>query len=250
VGCGAKRGLASGNGMQQHAMMCLSSASPSCIHCTAPGADLVGGAAVHAYIVTLVAVNQFARKLGALYQLVSVMGVLVGTTAVWRRRRPFRTSTLMAAGMMCPQVTCLLMMLLLHGCIPGFNGRDSIRGMGTDALAVLMVLLNCAFVMACDGAFQPGSGAGLWQQDAAQRCARCQLGRILGWVSEGSRARRWWCAVDLLVDVVDNPRPERGHVEVVHLPAGAVTIWRARNGRCSWLRTSVWLISLSFALKK
>jgi hypothetical protein len=55
---------------------------------------------------------------------------------------------------------------------------------------------------------------------------------------------------DLLVDVVDDPRPERGHVEVVHLPAGAVTIWRARNGRCSWLRTSVWLISLSFALKK
>jgi hypothetical protein len=83
------------------------------------------------------------------------------------------------------------MMLMLHGDTLGLNGRDSIRGIGRDALAVLMVLLNCAFVPACDGAFQPGSGAGLWQQYAAQRCARCQRGRILGWVSKGSRARRW-----------------------------------------------------------
>jgi hypothetical protein len=102
--------------------------------------------------VTLVAVNQFARQLGALYQLVAVMGVLVVTTAFWHSRRPFRSSALMAlysAGMICLQVTCMLMMLLLRGYTLGSNGRDSIRGRGRDALSILMVLLNCVFVVAC-----------------------------------------------------------------------------------------------------
>jgi hypothetical protein len=103
--------------------------------------------------VSLVAVNQFARQLNSLHQLVAVMGVLVVMTAFWQAQRPFRSSALMAlycAGMICLQVTCLLMMLLLHGYTPGsLEGGHSLRGAGRVVVAVLMLVLNCAFVVAC-----------------------------------------------------------------------------------------------------
>jgi hypothetical protein len=123
--------------------------------------------------VTLVAVNQFARQLGPLYQLVAVMGVLVVSTAFWHTKRPFRSGALMAlysAGMICLQVTCLLMMLLLHGYTLGSNGRDSVRGVGRDAVAVLMLVLNCMFVVVCVSAMVHSSlgallaySSGLWR---------------------------------------------------------------------------------------
>jgi hypothetical protein len=129
--------------------------------------------------VTLVAVNQFARQLGPLYQLVAVMGLLVVSTAFWHTKRPFRSSALMAlysAGMICLQVTCLLMMMLLHGYTLGSNGRDSIRGRGRDALAVLMLLLNCAFVVVCVSAMVHSRlGAVL----AYGNSLRCSLKRLL-----------------------------------------------------------------------
>jgi hypothetical protein len=95
--------------------------------------------------VCLVAVNQFTRQLGPLYQLVAVMGVLVLMTAVWHAKQPFRSSALMAlysTGMIRLQVSCLLMMMLLRGYTLGLSNRDAIRGPVRDALAMVMLLLN------------------------------------------------------------------------------------------------------------
>jgi hypothetical protein len=150
--------------------------------------------------VTLVAVNQFARQLGALYQLVAVMGVLVLATTYWLVRRPFRSSALMAlysCGMICLQVTCLLMMMLLHGYTLGSDGRDSIRGAGSDALAVLMLLLNCAFVVVCVLAMAHASVGGavacatwLWRSLKRLLPVRplCGLGQQKGGVAAGAAA--------------------------------------------------------------
>jgi hypothetical protein len=140
--------------------------------------------------VTLVAVNQFALQLGALYQLAAVMGVLVVTTTLWHVRRPFRSSALMAfyaAGMMCLQLTCLLMMMLLNGYTLGPNGRESIRGRGRDSVAVLMMLLNCAFVVACVAAMVYSS---LGAAQAFGSSLRRSLVRAAGMAAAWARSAR------------------------------------------------------------